>query len=116
MTKQNEIKKLFEISKDTIEKSESLGKIIEQVGNKILVSLQRGKKIIIFGNGGSAADAQHIAAEFLGRFKKSRKSLPAIALSTDTSTITSIANDATDIAIQVNIAKKVKYSFFIFLP
>lgn len=93
MTKQNEIKKLFEISRDTIEKSESLGKIIEQVGNKILVSLQRGKKIIIFGNGGSAADAQHMAAELIGKYLKERKSYPAIALTTDSSILTSLGND-----------------------
>ena len=93
MTKQNEIKKLFEISKDTIEKSESLGKIIEQVSNKILVSLQRGKKIIIFGNGGSAADAQHMAAELIGKYLKERKSYPAIALTTDSSILTSLGND-----------------------
>ena len=93
MTKQNEIKKLFEISRDTIEKSESLGKIIEQVGNKILVSLQRGKKIIIFGNGGSAADAQHMAAELIGKYLKERKSYPAIALTTDSSILTALGND-----------------------
>lgn len=51
------------------------------------------KKIIICGNGGSAADAQHIAAEFTGRFVKERKPLPAIALTTDTSAITAIGND-----------------------
>ena len=52
-----------------------------------------GHKIIICGNGGSAADAQHIAAEFIGRFHNERRALPAIALSTDTSILTSIAND-----------------------
>ena len=50
-------------------------------------------KLIIFGNGGSAADAQHIAAEFIGRFRHERESLPAIALPTDTSTLSSIGND-----------------------
>lgn len=52
-----------------------------------------GHKLMIFGNGGSAADAQHIAAEFVNRFQIDRKPLPAVALTTDTSTITSIAND-----------------------
>ena len=52
-----------------------------------------GHKILICGNGGSAADAQHIAAEFIGRFHSERRALPAIALSTDTSILTSIAND-----------------------
>ena len=55
--------------------------------------LKNGGKILIFGNGGSAADAQHIAAELVGRYKVNRKSLPAIALTTDSSAITSIAND-----------------------
>jgi D-sedoheptulose 7-phosphate isomerase len=55
--------------------------------------LKNGGKILIFGNGGSAADAQHIAAELLGRFKTERRALAAIALTTDTSTLTSIGND-----------------------
>jgi len=52
-----------------------------------------GGKVLIFGNGGSAADAQHIAAELVGRYKAERKGLPAIALTTDSSILTSIAND-----------------------
>jgi D-sedoheptulose 7-phosphate isomerase len=52
-----------------------------------------GKKLLLFGNGGSAADAQHIAAEFVNRFRIERRPLPALALTTDTSAITSIAND-----------------------
>jgi D-sedoheptulose 7-phosphate isomerase len=56
-------------------------------------SLKNGGKILIFGNGGSAADAQHIAAELVGRYKIERKGLPAIALTTDTSALTSIGND-----------------------
>ena len=55
--------------------------------------LKNGGKILIFGNGGSAADAQHIAAELVGRYKTSRKGLAAIALTTDTSILTSISND-----------------------
>ena len=56
-------------------------------------ALKNKKKILLFGNGGSAADAQHIAAELVGRFKKERIALPAIALTTDTSALTAIAND-----------------------
>ncbi len=56
-------------------------------------ALKKGKKIILFGNGGSAADAQHIAAELTGRYKTERQSLPAIALTTDTSALTAIGND-----------------------
>lgn len=67
--------------------------LIENSSKIIHLSLSHGKKIISFGNGGSAADAQHFVAEFVGRFQKERKSLPAIAFTTDTSIITSIAND-----------------------
>jgi len=56
-------------------------------------SISAGHKIMLFGNGGSAADAQHIAAEFVNRFEIERRPLPAIALTTDTSVITSIGND-----------------------
>ncbi len=69
-----------------------IGRII-QIVNCVIGCLKRGKKIIIFGNGGSAADSQHLAAEFVGRFKKDREALPAIALTTDTSILTSLAND-----------------------
>ena len=56
-------------------------------------TLQSGNKILIFGNGGSAADAQHIAAELTGRYKTERRGLPGIALTTDTSALTAIGND-----------------------
>ena len=56
-------------------------------------ALKNGKKIIFFGNGGSAADCQHLAAELVGKYKKKRKALAAIALTTDTSILTSIGND-----------------------
>jgi len=59
----------------------------------IAESFLRGNKLLLFGNGGSAADAQHIAAEFVNRFRIERPPLPALALTTDTSAITSIAND-----------------------
>ena len=59
----------------------------------IVTAYQSGKKIVLFGNGGSAADAQHITGELVGRFKLERKALRAIALTTDTSVITSITND-----------------------
>jgi D-sedoheptulose 7-phosphate isomerase len=56
-------------------------------------ALGAGGKVLLFGNGGSAADAQHIAAEMVGRFERDRRALPAIALTTDTSALTAIAND-----------------------
>ncbi|KJR42019.1 phosphoheptose isomerase [Candidatus Magnetoovum chiemensis] len=66
---------------------------IEAVAQKCLNTLKNGNKIMLAGNGGSAADSQHIAAEIVGRFKKERKGLPAIALTTDTSILTAIGND-----------------------
>lgn len=66
---------------------------IEQACNMMNSTILQGGKVLIAGNGGSAADAQHIAAELSGRFLKERKGLPGIALTTDTSAITSIAND-----------------------
>ena len=66
---------------------------IQNAANLAIDALKRGNKILIFGNGGSAADAQHIAAELTGRYKTERKSLPAIALTTDTSALTAIGND-----------------------
>jgi len=66
---------------------------LEIAANLCIESLQNGGKILIFGNGGSAADAQHIAAEMVGRYKVERKGLAAIALTTDSSALTSIGND-----------------------
>ena len=59
----------------------------------VIKTLKKGNKIILFGNGGSASDAQHIAAELVVKYKKKRRSIPAISLSTDTSTLTAIGND-----------------------
>jgi len=67
--------------------------LIESISKLAIESLESKGKIILFGNGGSAADAQHIAAELVGRYKTNRKGLPAIALTTDTSALTAIAND-----------------------
>lgn len=66
---------------------------ISQVAEELKACIKRGGKILIMGNGGSAADSQHIAAEIVGRFKKERRGLAAIALTTDTSIITSVGND-----------------------
>lgn len=72
--------------------NENLVKIV-QVVEAFTAALKRGNKILIFGNGGSAADSQHLAAEFVNRFLIERPPLPAIALSTDSSVLTSIGND-----------------------
>lgn len=66
---------------------------VKKIAKVCLDALNTGNKIIICGNGGSAADSQHIAAEFVGRFYRERVSLPAIALTTDTSILTAVAND-----------------------
>jgi D-sedoheptulose 7-phosphate isomerase len=66
---------------------------IVEVSKVIAEAFNRGGKLLLFGNGGSACDASHIAAEFVNRFKKERPALPAIALNTDTAVLTSIAND-----------------------
>jgi D-sedoheptulose 7-phosphate isomerase len=79
--------------KVTVETIKSIGKPIEIAAKICIDSLKKRGKILIIGNGGSAADAQHIAAELVGRYKTERKGLSAIALTTDTSAITSIAND-----------------------
>ena len=63
------------------------------VAEAITRSLQQGGSVLVFGNGGSAADAQHFAAELLGRYEKERRAWPAIALTTDTSSLTAIGND-----------------------
>ena len=72
---------------------ESMSGKIEEAAKICIDCLKSGNKILIFGNGGSAADAQHIAAEIVGRYKTNRKGLPAIALTTDSSAMTAIAND-----------------------
>src|SRR6267378_7090227 len=66
---------------------------IEQAGLLICRTLGAGNKVLLCGNGGSAADAQHIAAELVGRYEQDRRSFPAIALTTDTSALTALSND-----------------------
>lgn len=66
---------------------------IETCARLLFETFDRGKKVLLCGNGGSAADAQHIAAEFVGRYEKERRALPAISLTTDTSALTALAND-----------------------
>ena len=70
----------------------SIGQIVE-IAEMTIESLKKGGKVILFGNGGSASDSQHIAAELVGRFKRDRAGLPAIALTTNTSILTAVAND-----------------------
>jgi D-sedoheptulose 7-phosphate isomerase len=69
------------------------GGAIAEAAAIVVHSLRQGNKLLLFGNGGSAADAQHLAAEFVGRFVLERRALPAIALTTDTSILTAVGND-----------------------
>jgi D-sedoheptulose 7-phosphate isomerase len=80
----------IELKKTFFQANEEL---IAQVAREIGTALEGGRKILIFGNGGSAGDAQHIAAELVGRFQRERRPYPAIALTTDTSLLTAIGND-----------------------
>ena len=93
-------KKVNHMIEETLEQSSKiiadlhdLSDEIDKTANLIITAINKNRKIIIIGNGGSAADAQHIAAEFLGRYKLKRKSIPAIALTSNSSTTTAIAND-----------------------
>jgi len=71
----------------------TLAPLAEETGDLMLGALLAGRRILVCGNGGSAADAQHFAAEIVGRFEKERRAYPAVALTTDTSILTAIAND-----------------------
>lgn len=86
----SEFEEHLKIAQNTVD---LIGGNIEVAAKFCIDSLGQDGKVLIFGNGGSAADAQHIAAELVGRYKAKRKGLAAIALSTDTSVITSISND-----------------------
>jgi len=68
-------------------------KVISDIARSIIAAYRTGNKVVIFGNGGSAADAQHIAAELVSKYYKERRSLPALALHTNTSVTTAVAND-----------------------
>jgi D-sedoheptulose 7-phosphate isomerase len=91
----DKIRKVFEESTQVTEKFLDVKNIerICEVSKVIAGAFNDGKKLILFGNGGSSADASHIAAEFINRFKRERPGLPAIALNTDMAVITAIAND-----------------------
>ena len=93
MNTQEKIRNYILSSSDIIRASVLLAPNIEKSIHAIVKCFKKGNKIVLFGNGGSAADAQHVAAEFIGRFKINRKSLPAIALTSNPSIITAISND-----------------------
>ena len=83
----------FKASAASILDNQHLAGQIEQAAQLIFASFNNGGKLLICGNGGSAADAQHLSSELLNRYKRERRELPGIALTTDASTLTSIGND-----------------------
>lgn len=89
----SEIRASLELKLRLLEMPEILADI-EKATNEIIKSLKNGHKLLLAGNGGSAADAQHLAAEFVNKFNFNRPGLPALALTTDTSILTSIGNDS----------------------
>ena len=84
---------IIEISNNFLNLSENSVDDIEKSANLIIESIKNGNKIMFCGNGGSAGDSQHLAAELIGKYLKIRNPLPAISLTTNTSTLTSISND-----------------------
>ncbi|MFH1770952.1 MAG: SIS domain-containing protein [archaeon] len=89
MTIETQFDELIKAIKDNYNLKDS----IQQAADMIINSIEQGGKILICGNGGSAADSQHIAAELVGKYEKKRKALPAIALTTDSSILTALSND-----------------------
>ncbi|MEK6943331.1 MAG: D-sedoheptulose 7-phosphate isomerase [Nanoarchaeota archaeon] len=87
------IKSMIEEGIDTKKKSMKLAPQIREAANLVINTLKNKRKILLAGNGGSASQASHIAAEFTGRYKLERKGMPAISLSSDLSAITAIGND-----------------------
>jgi D-sedoheptulose 7-phosphate isomerase len=103
MKSQDNTKHLHDLVRDRIQSSidvkqallqdSAFHDLVAQVAMQIVKSLRAGGKVFFFGNGGSAADAQHLAAEFTGRYLKERRALPALALHANTSSLTAIGND-----------------------
>ena len=91
------IDRISEIFQETCKVKKDLmgfcAKPLSGIVTAITEAIKDGNKIVVFGNGGSAADSQHMAAEFVGRFQKERRAMPAIALSTNTSILTALSND-----------------------
>ncbi len=87
------ISALFDAHLDAIQALRTQETMIRELGEELIACLRYGNRIFLCGNGGSAADAQHIAAELVCRFETKRRALPAIALTTDTSALTAIGND-----------------------
>ena len=93
MTPAQRVAAIFRESMELKQKSIALAPSIAAAADRLVSGLARGNKVLVCGNGGSAADAQHLAAELVNRFETKRRALAAIALTTDTSALTSIGND-----------------------
>jgi D-sedoheptulose 7-phosphate isomerase len=91
-TLENELRTHLSVLEKTVEQTAD---VIELIIDALVQCFRQGNKLLICGNGGSAADAQHVAGEFVNRFRYDHAALPAIALTTDTSVLTSISNDST---------------------
>lgn len=93
MDREDMVVKQIEESMRLKESLQAEAKTLVAIADQLVQALRRGNKVLLFGNGGSAADAQHIACELSGRFSRDREPLPAIALTTNASSLTAIAND-----------------------
>lgn len=93
LSEESVVRAILESVEVKTELAKRQGSIITQVAGLLVGTFRLGGKVVFFGNGGSAADAQHVAGELVGRFLMKREALPAIALTTDTSILTSIGND-----------------------
>jgi D-sedoheptulose 7-phosphate isomerase len=93
MDREDMVVKQIEESTRLKESLQAEAKTLVAIADELVQALRRGNKVLLFGNGGSAADAQHIACELSGRFSRDREPLPAIALTTNASSLTAIAND-----------------------
>lgn len=90
---EEEIISILTETSSIIDSIKNLAPAIQKVAEEIIKAYKNHKKVVLFGNGGSAADAQHIAAEFVGKFYKERRALPALAFHCNTSSVTATAND-----------------------
>ena len=93
MNREDMVVRQIEESMQLKESLQAEAKTVVAIADQLVQALRRGNKVLLFGNGGSAADAQHIACELSGRFSRDREPLPAIALTTNASSLTAIAND-----------------------
>ncbi len=92
-TDADRVRALLKEGAEALDEASALAEDVTKAAGMVIAAVGAGGKLLLFGNGGSAADCQHIAGEMVGRFKLERPGLPAIALTTDTSILTAVAND-----------------------